>query len=713
MNYYEVIPAKIFRTNSDVLTYECPENLPPGTIVLIPVGTKTLPGLIIKKVAQPDFPCKSITKILYSTPLPPHLVKSLLWLSTYYSTPLPVVLQTALPRGIEKTRRVRTEHEHDNFGQNCHARVPLNKAQLNTLSKIAACKSNTILLHGITGSGKTNIYLELTRQQLANHHSVIILIPEIALTSQIVKIFQTHFNNITLLHSEQTETQRHLLWQKLLEADEPQIIIGPRSALFAPVKDLGLIIIDEAHEPAYSQDQSPKYSALRLASAMSFLNGREADNFGQSAFPCEFRDSDLADSKSEAEIPEKNVRPGGQNCSLRVLLGTATPLITDYHLSQKNHALIELNELAIKSDKTTSIKIIDLKDKTHFKKHRLLSDDLLNSIENSLKNRTMSMLFHNRRGSAPLTLCDHCGWQALCPTCLLPLTLHTDKFSLLCHTCGVRAKIPTSCPKCKNTNILHKGFGTKYLETELTKLFPKAKIARFDADTPTQSAMKNIYSEVKAGQFDIIIGTQMIAKGFDLPLLTTLGIVQADSQLSLPDFSSEERTFHLISQVIGRAHRGHQNSEIFVQTYQPDHPAIVTATTGDYQTFYNHLLHQRRIASLPPYSYLLKLTMTYKTESVCVKNITKLKSELSNFVNNLNSREKTPAGGSFPGEESCSKNYLFQISPVMPAFHERTPSGYTWQVVVKSKSRTPLLALLKSLPQSPHLHFSLDPPTLL
>jgi len=709
MNYYEVIPAKIFRTNSDVLTYECPENLPPGTLVLIPVGQKTLPGLIIKSVKKPNFPCKPITKILYQTPLPPHLIKSLLWLSTYYATPLPVVLQTALPRGIDKARRQkmqtfaaraaveegllapissRTAAIAPRKDGRARERAPgskefdflLNKAQLQALSKIATCKSNTILLHGITGSGKTNIYLELTRQQLAQNKSVVILIPEIALTSQIVKIFQTHFNNITLLHSEQTEAQRHLLWQNILEADEPQIIIGPRSALFAPVKNLGLVIIDEAHEPAYSQDQSPKYSALRLASTMS-----------------------------------------------RTLLGTATPLITDYHLAQKNTALIELNELAIKSDKTTSIKIIDLKDKTHFKKHRLLSDDLLTSIENSLKNRTMSLLFHNRRGSAPLTLCDHCGWQALCPTCLLPLTLHNDKFSLLCHTCGVRAKIPTSCPKCHNANVLHKGFGTKYLESELTKLFPKTKIARFDADTPGESAMKNIYSEVKAGRFDIVIGTQMIAKGFDLPLLTTLGIVQADSQLSLPDYSSEERTYHLISQVIGRAHRGHQNSEIFVQTYQPDHPAIVTATISDYQTFYNHLLRQRRIASLPPYSYLLKLTMTYKTESVCVKNITKLRQEIEKMGN----PRRAILGGSrrgapeknfaeiFSGEEAGrtqntpATSPIFSISPVMPAFHERTPSGYTWQIIVKSKSRAPLLRLLKSLPQSPHLHFSLDPPSLL
>ena len=645
MKYYLIAPAKTFHSSDNLLTYSSETPLKIGQIVEIPLGRQSTIGIVVKNTTQPDFDTKSITKIIYEQPLPKKLVDALFWLSSYYRCPLSTVIQAALPRGITKNRRGKLP-EAPNITPIDN---PLNSAQRAAIRAIEENPANTILLHGITGSGKTNIYIELCARTLAKNQSVILLVPEIALTSQLVRNFQQHFKNITLLHSNLTESLRHQLWEKILTDNQPQVIIGPRSALFAPVQDLGLIIIDEAHEPAYHQEQNPKYSASLLAGKLA-----------------------------------------------KTVLGTATPLISDYYLCKSHNAIVEVNQLAIESDKHTSISVIDLKDHSDFTKSRILSNQLIESIKASLANHTQSMLFHNRRGTAPMTICDKCGWQALCPNCFLPLVLHADAFQMRCHTCARNFPVPTACPECKNASIHHKGFGTKLIEDELHRLFPSAKIARFDMDTDDDLKLTKIYDEVYRGDYDIIVGTQMIAKGFDFPRLTTLGIVQADAGLSLPDFSSEERTFQLITQVIGRAKRGHQNSNIFIQSFQPDHPIISLASQSDYASFYNYLVQKRQQSKLPPYSFLLKLSVTYKTETATVKNIRTLYKKVIQTANQLQIPENR-----------------IVVSPPMPAFHERTSTGYTWQLVIKAKSRQNLLDIFDHLPKNNYLHYDFDPISLL
>ena len=646
MNYYLIAPAKSFHQSENLLTYESETPLQIGHIVEIPLGRQNAIGVVVKKTKKPDFATKPINNILYETPLPEHLIKAMLWLTDYYRCPLSSVVQAALPRGITKKRRSATK-DLANTLFSSESQNPLSKSQRRAIDEIEANPANTVLLHGITGSGKTNIYIGLTKHQLKLGKSIILLVPEIALTSQLVQNFQYHFKDVILLHSEQTEATRHLLWQKALEADTPQIIIGPRSALFAPVKNLGLIIIDEAHEPSYHQDQNPKYSALRLASQMS-----------------------------------------------KTILGTATPLISDYYICKQHKAIVELDELAIKSDKTTTIKLIDFKDRAVFARNRLISTPLIESIQQSLDNHQQSLIFHNRRGSAPLTICDHCGWEALCENCLLPLVLHADKFQLRCHTCGRNYPVPTACPECKNASIHHKGFGTKLIEEELKKLFPQAKIGRFDADTASNEQLDKVYTEVKNGSYDILVGTQMLAKGFDFPNLSTLGVVQADAGLNLPDFSAEERSYQLITQVIGRANRGHQNSRIFIQTFRPNQEIIRFASQANYSEFYDYLLSKRQMAKLPPYTFLLKLSLSYKTEKATVANAQKLFKNINQIV---------------------KKDQLQQISitPPMPAFHEHERSGYTWQIIVKAKSRKDLVKIFDQLDKSSYLHYDFDPYTLL
>ena len=645
MKYYLIAPAKTFHSSDNLLTYSSETPLKIGQIVEIPLGRQSTIGIVVKNTTQPDFDTKSITKIIYEQPLPKKLVDALFWLSSYYRCPLSTVIQAALPRGITKNRRGKLP-EAPNITPIDN---PLNSAQRAAIRAIEENPANTILLHGITGSGKTNIYIELCARTLAKNQSVILLVPEIALTSQLVRNFQQHFKNITLLHSNLTESLRHQLWEKILTDNQPQVIIGPRSALFAPVQDLGLIIIDEAHEPAYHQEQNPKYSASLLAGKLA-----------------------------------------------KTVLGTATPLISDYYLCKSHNAVVEINQLAIESDKRTSISIIDLKDHSDFTKSRILSNQLIESVKASLANHTQSMLFHNRRGTAPMTICDKCGWQALCPNCFLPLVLHADAFQMRCHTCARNFPVPTACPECKNASIHHKGFGTKLIEDELHRLFPSAKIARFDMDTDDDLKLTKIYDEVYRGDYDIIVGTQMIAKGFDFPRLTTLGIVQADAGLSLPDFSSEERTFQLITQVIGRAKRGHQNSNIFIQSFQPDHPIISLASQSDYASFYNYLVQKRQQSKLPPYSFLLKLSVTYKTEAATVKNIRTLYKKVIQTAKQLQIPENR-----------------IVVSPPMPAFHERTSTGYTWQLVIKAKSRQNLLDIFDHLPKNSYLHYDFDPISLL
>ena len=669
--YYEVIPTTTFKKSplfSDgLLTYSFDQNLAPGIIVSIPLGKKTALGIIYRKTTAPtdqNFIIKSINKIVHPIPLPNHLLKSLAWLSSYYLNPVAKTANLFLPLGIEKNRRKKSsastfipqssnpiqDMTSPNAATTTHYQIPLNPAQKQALTELHKIKTHTKLLHGITGSGKTNIYLELASQVFSSNQSVILLVPEISLTPQLVGRFQEHFGTqVISLHSKLTEAERHLIWQRIHEADQstPFVIIGPRSALFSPLKNLGLIIIDEAHEPSFYQDTSPRYHALRLASFMA------------------------------------------QTLKIDCLLGTATPRVEDYFLAQKNHAYVALSEKAKSITSQTKISLIDLKDRALFTRNRYFSDALLQDIENNLKQHKQTLLFHNRRGSAPLTICEHCGYQVLCPNCLLPLTLHSDSYQLICHTCGHHEPVPSTCPVCHHGSLIHKGFGTKLLESELKKLFKSTRIARFDADNTTADSLTQNFESVKNGDIDIIIGTQTIAKGLDLPLLNTVGIVQADANLNLPDYAAEERTFQLITQVIGRVGRGHNDiNHVFLQTFQPEHPVILAAKSLDYAKFADYLLKKRQLSHLPPFFYLLRISIVKKTEDLAIKKIMSLHSTLKKFPD-------------------------VYLSAPTPSFHEYTPSGYSWQIIVKAKKRDSLTHLIESLDQYPEIRFAIDPPSLI
>ncbi len=641
MYYYEVgVEKKVIRSQG-VLTYSSEAKLEIGSVVRLSIGKNEANGVVFRQVSKPKFKTKPISQIIYKQAVPRELVETGLWIAEYYQSDIPFVVNLLIPRGVQKNRRAK-----DSKSNKPPINTPpkLTKSQKSAVSKLASNKTTSIL-HGVTGSGKTRVYIERTKQVQKENRGVIILVPEIGLTSQLVDEFRSSFSDVFVIHSHLGESERHQTWLEISKTKSP-IVVGARSALFAPVNKLGLIVIDEEHETSYKQDKTPKYHAVRVASFLA--------------------------SKQKAQL----------------VLGSATPSVEDYHLARQRGApIVEMSDTVHKFA-SSEIKLVDLKNKSNFGRlSKLLSKELIQSISDALNSRQQSLLFHNRRGSATSVVCTNCGWLAECPNCILPLTHHHDAHKLICHICNFRTNSPIACPKCKEPALLYKGFGTKQIVEEARKLFPKAKIARFDSDTKAKDSLEKRYDEIKRGDVDIIIGTQMIAKGLDLPKLNVVGVVVADMTLYLPDYSANERTFQLIHQVAGRVGRHSPDSKVFIQTYSPEHPAISNAVSRDYESFYNNEIEQRKLTKYPPFNFLLSATVERGKQATAIRSSTDFAKAIKTDFRNI------------------------EVLGPTPAFRERTPRGYRWQVVVKSKSRDDLLKIVKNLPDK--WQFDIDPKNLL
>ncbi len=646
MCYYEVVPLRIVHGSQGTLTYESTEHYEIGCVVRVPVGTRqSVVGIIIAIVDKPTFVTKPIIDAIETVPLPTALVGLAGWIASYYATHPVHVWQTMLPRGLDKTRR-QTAHVTTHPSRK-RTNIVLNQDQQHAITSIMESPPATHLVHGVTGSGKTQLYIELARQTVATGQSVIILVPEIALTSQLIAEFTPHFD-VTVTHSTMTESARHTIWKKALHATTPQVVIGPRSALFTPVPRLGLVVIDECHEAAFKQEQAPRYSALRAAAKLTQL------------------------------------------ASARLVLGSATPSITDYYMAARaSQPIITLPTPARRDTVAPTVALVDMTKKPNFAVHSFFSNDMLAAIKTTLEHKHQCLIFHNRRGTAPTTLCENCGWSALCTRCFVPLTLHADAFTLRCHICNATERVPTSCPSCRGAHVIHKGIGTKLIHQELAKLFPHARIARFDGDNASEDTLDKQYQALYDGDIDIIIGTQVVAKGLDLPHLRMVGVVQADAGLAMPDYLSSERTFQLLTQVCGRVGRNEHASTVVVQSYQPHHPAVQCGITSDYASFYELSLAERQRAHFPPFTHLLKLICIYKTESAAVAHARRLAHDLTRVV----------------------PTRVELLGPT-PAFYERVRDTYRWQIIVKSPVRADLVALLQHLPTT-HWQYELDPGSLL
>jgi primosomal protein N' (replication factor Y) len=490
-------------------------------------------------------------------------------------------LRALVKRGLVELREeaiVRDPHADEQFIATSN--LILNQEQTHALKEIALAldspeKARPILLHGVTGSGKTEIYLQTIRAALERGHTAIVLVPEISLTPQTVERFKGRFADmqdaVAVLHSHLSEGERHDEWHKI-HSGRARIVIGARSAVFAPLKNLGLIVVDEEHETTYKQEEAPRYHA---------------------------RDVAIVRAKIEKCV---------------AVLGSATPSLESYHNAViGKYRLVTLTQ-RIDEKQMPLMRIVDLRQERRKEKAAtILSEKLRAAIGDRMEKREQTILFLNRRGFSTSLLCSNCGEARNCPNCSVALTFHRHPAvpgRLSCHLCGHTAAVPKKCPACGKDALIYAGFGTEKVEATVSQIFPKAAVSRMDADSMTRKeAYRETLRNFRTGNIDILVGTQMIAKGLHFPNVTLVGIINADLALHLPDFRAGERTFQLLTQVAGRAGRGESFGEVFVQTYTPFSPSIQFARHHDFAGYFQQELEFRERCDFPPFKHAILVTV--------------------------------------------------------------------------------------------------------
>ena len=459
---------------------------------------------------------------------------------------------------------------------------PLSIAQQEAYNKILLqmMKKNVVLLHGVTSSGKTEVYIHLIKQALDNHKQVLYLLPEIALTVQIMERLHKVFGDrLGIYHSKYSDAERVEIWQKQMSAHPYDVILGARSAVFLPFQNLGLVVIDEEHETSFKQqDPAPRYHARSAAIVLA-----------------------------------------GMYPDCKVLLGTATPSMESYYNAQEGkYGLVEL-KTRYKDIQLPEIQVVDVKDLRHRKMMTgAYSPQLLAAIREALSHGEQAILFQNRRGFAPMVECKVCGWVPKCKNCDVSLTLHKNINLLTCHYCGYTYPVPVECPNCGSTELMGRGLGTERIEDQLTDIFPEARIARMDLDTTrTRNAYERLIDDFSSGKTNLLIGTQMISKGLDFDKVSVVGILNADSMLNYPDFRAYEHAFMMMAQVSGRAGRKGKRGKVILQTKSPTLPVISQVVHNDYAGFYQDLLEERRAFHYPPFYHLVYVFLKHKHEQVC------------------------------------------------------------------------------------------------
>lgn len=646
MNYYEVLVGDMHYHGTSTLTYAYDGVLSAGAVVRIALRNRAVLGIVTAKVPKPDFDVKPVAAAWEKGCIPAASRELIDWLTAYYPAPLGAIVRLFLPptasfpAAATKTLPIQPQ-----------ARTELPPLTAEQQQAFARLKTEGYhLLHGITGSGKTRIYLEAAARALAAQRSVLLLTPEIGLTAQLIQSVCGGLHHaVYVMHSRQTQAERRNIWYAILQETTPVIVIGPRSALFAPIQHVGLIVIDESHDQAYKNEGAPQFRTERVAAKLAALHGA---------------------------------------C---LISGSATPTVEEYYLAAaKERPIIPLTRLAKAADATapkTAVKLVDIRDRSQFTASPHLSNLVIQQVQQALDQRGQSLLFLNRRGTAAAILCANCGWQAVCTHCDLPLTYHADTHNMRCHVCGRVWPLPVNCPECGHSDVLLKTIGTKALEHEIRRLFPEARVHRFDSDIEKADQLEQQLAALQSGSIDIILGTQMITKGLDLPKLSFVGVLNADSSLLIPDYTASERTYQMLTQVIGRTGRGHTPGSVILQTYNPDQPVIQAAARQDWDTFYSQELREREQFHFPPFVFILKLT--------CVRASTGAAEKAANTLH----------------DTLKSLSPRLQIDGPSPAFHPKENGKYKWQLIVKSPSRQVLTRIIAALPAG--WRYDIDPINLL
>lgn len=491
------------------------------------------------------------------------------------------VVKALIDRGILFTYELEIGRLNTNGESHLELIKQLSLAQQDAYNGILMqmMKKDVVLLHGVTSSGKTEIYIHLIRKAIEEHKQVLYLLPEIALTVQIMERLHRVFGDrLGIYHSKYSDAERVEIWQKQLSDHPYDVILGARSAVFLPFKNLGLVIIDEEHETSFKQqDPAPRYHARSAAIVLAKMYGA------------------------------------------KTLLGTATPSMESYYNAQQGkYGLVEL-KTRYKGVQLPEIQVVDVKDLRHRKMMSgPFSPQLLAAVREALKNGQQAILFQNRRGFAPMVECKVCGWVPKCKNCDVSLTLHKSINLLTCHYCGYTYPVPTECPNCGSTEIMGRGFGTEKIEDQIAEIFPEAKIARMDLDTTrTRNAYERLIADFSEGRTNLLIGTQMVSKGLDFDKVSVVGILNADSMLNYPDFRAYEHAFMMMAQVSGRAGRKGKRGLVILQTKNPTLPVIGQVVNNDYEGLYQGILEERRTFHYPPFFHLINVYVKHKYDKVC------------------------------------------------------------------------------------------------
>ncbi|WP_075841180.1 primosomal protein N', partial [Clostridium perfringens] len=498
----------------------------------------------------------------------------------------------------------------------------LNEEQIRAYDTILESDKNIFLLKGVTGSGKTEVYMNLVSYMLLFEKSSLILVPEIALTPQMIERFKGRFGkDVAVFHSRLSDGERYDEWYRV-KNDQVKVVIGARSAIFLPFNDLGLIVVDEEHESSYKSDMNPKYNTIEVCEYLSFL----------------------------------------KNC--KVVLGSATPSVVSFYKALKgNYELIELKK-RVNNGELPNVSIVDMREELKSNNKTMFSRDLYLKIKDRLEKKEQIILFLNRRGFSSFVSCRSCGFVFKCNNCDISMTYHNNGY-LVCHYCGNTEKMPKLCPKCGSNYVKHFGVGTEKLEEAVHHYFKEAKVLRMDVDTTRKkNSHEEIYNSFKSKEADILIGTQMIAKGLDFPDVTLVGVMAADMSLNLPDYKSSEKTFQLITQVSGRAGRGDKKGDVIIQSYSPKHYALTCARDNNYEEFFKREINVRKLMAYPPFDDLFLINLSAKGEIKVKIFAKKLEMYLRNIL------------------KEYDNIFIYEACPCSIS---KIKNVYRWQILIKGK----------------------------
>ena len=616
-----------------------------------PFGRRSLTGFVVETAETCPIdpalvkPIKRAvdTETIFAEPT----VKLAEWVARMYFCSVGEALGSMLPTGRRESAQASAEIEDFQIGDKA---LPLTNEQSIALDGILSTDAGTTYLYGPTGTGKTEVFLQAAERTLAAGRSVIYLVPEIALTGQVIRSARQRFgDDCAVIHSRLTPSQKLSEWRRILKG-EAHMVIGARSAIFAPVANLGLIVIDEEHEGSYKAGNAPRYHARQVA---MYRAGKE---------------------------------------KARLILGSATPSVEAWHSCETGAMKRQILTQRPGGGDFPSIEVVDMR-----AENATISARLANALRETKAEGRQSILFLNRRGFSHFFACNTCGAELKCRNCSVGLTYHKEQNQLICHYCGYRTTPPNACPECGSLDIGWRGFGTERIEEEMRGTFPDWKIRRLDADTVTQKgALESTLEEFRSGSIDVLLGTQMVAKGLNFPGVKTVGVVLADAGLNLPDFRASERVFSLIVQVAGRAGRYDPDGRVFIQTFRPENPVIRLASSLDMVAFYTGELALREAQGFPPYARMARIVIRSRDRDHCVGTARELARR---------GKALLAADVELLGPAECALSMI--------------AGSQRWQILLRASSLAALHGAVKSLlsgykaASSVHLEIDIDPVQLL